>query len=189
MREVFSNVTRIGGAPSSLAPASRRVQFADKAVKLAKRKACTSGHVRRVARDRLPVRLPRVPFHQRRRRRGAHAPSHGHRGRALAVTEAASLRNERLLDLNARPRGVDANAKSAGNAEWLQLSATAPHHREVVSGGGHQAFLRPADGCADAEAPLAGPHPADACRPPSAPCGVGTGPTSWTAISTWQYHD
>ena len=41
----------------------------------------------------------------------------------------------------------------------------------------------------DAEAPLAGPHPSDACRPPSAPCGVGTGPTRWTAISTWQYPD
>ena len=44
-----------------------------------------------------------------------------------------------------------------------------------------------ADGCADA--PLAGPHPSDACRPPSALCGVGTGPTRWTAISTWQYPD
>ena len=88
-----------------------------------------------------------------------------------AVSEAAPLRSERLLDLNARLRGVDANAKSAGNAERLQLSATAPNHREVVSGGGHQTFLRPADGCADPEAPLAGPHPADAWRPPSAPCG------------------
>ena len=90
--------------------------------------------------------------------------------------------------LNARQRGVDANAKSVGNTERLQLSATSPHHREVVSGGSHHA-LRPADGCADAEAPLAGPHPSDACRPPSAPCGVGTGPTRWTAISTWQYPD
>ena len=92
------------------------------------RVACTRGNGRRVARDRLPVRLPRVPFHQRRRRRGGHAPSHGHRGRALAfprlpvarqpltaVSEAAPLRSERLLDLNARQRGVDANAKSAGN--------------------------------------------------------------------------
>ena len=41
-------------------------------------------------------------------------------------------------------------------------------------------------GCADAEAPVAGPHPANACRPPSAPCGVGAGPTSWTAIPAWQ---
>ena len=42
MREDFFNVTRIGGAPSSLVPqrpASRRGQLADKAVKLAKRKA------------------------------------------------------------------------------------------------------------------------------------------------------
>ena len=103
--------------------------------------------------------------------------------------EATPLRSECLLDLNARQRGVDANAKSTGNADRLQLSATSPHHREVVSGGSHHAFLRPADGCADAEAPLAGPHPSDACRPPSAPCGVDTGPTRWTAISTWQYPD
>ena len=41
----------------------------------------------------------------------------------------APLSSEHLLDLNARQRGVDANAKSAGNAERLQLSATAPHHR------------------------------------------------------------
>ena len=60
------------------------------------------------------------------------------------VPEATPLRSECLLDLNARQRGVDANAKSAGNAERLQLSATSPHHREVVSGGSHQAFLRPA---------------------------------------------
>ena len=41
----------------------------------------------------------------------------------------------------------------------------------------------------DAEAPLARPYPADVCRPPSAPCGVGAGPTSWTAIPTWQHPD
>ena len=45
------------------------------------------------------------------------------------------------------------------------------------------------DGCADAEASLAGPHPVDACRSPSAPCGVGAGPTSWTAVPTWQPPD
>ena len=45
MREVLSNITRIGGAPSSLScrpgqrSASRRGQLADKAVKLTKRKA------------------------------------------------------------------------------------------------------------------------------------------------------
>ena len=33
---------------------------------------------------------------------------------------------------------------------------------------------------------MAGPYPADACRPPSAPCGVGAGPTNWTALQTWQ---
>ena len=148
--------------------------------------ASTSSHGRRVARVGVPVRLPRVPFHQRRRRRGGHAPSHGHRGRALAwsqlpvarqpvtaVTEAAPLRSECLLDPDARQRGVDDNANSVGKAQRLQLSATAPHHREVVSRGGHQAFERPSDGCADADTSLAGPYPAHARRPPSAPCGVG----------------
>ena len=46
--------------------------------------ASTSSHGRRVARVGLLVRLTRVPFHQRRRRRGGHAPSHGHRGGTLA---------------------------------------------------------------------------------------------------------
>ena len=46
--------------------------------------ASTSGHGRRVARVGLPVRLPRVPLHQRRRRRSGHVPSHDHRGRAGA---------------------------------------------------------------------------------------------------------
>ena len=125
-----------------------------------------------------------------------------HRGRALAwprppvarqplaaVTEAAPLRSERLLDLNPRQRGVDANAKSTGDTERLQLSATAPHYRDVVSRGGQQTLARPADGCADAEALMTWPYLADDCRPPSAPCGVGTGPTSWTALPTWQHPD
>ena len=96
-----------------------------------------------------PVRLPRVPLHQRRRRRSGHAPSHDHRGRAVAyvvlttcgttipypgrdrtpVTQDAPLRSECLLDPDARQRGVDANAKSAGNAQWLQLPADTSHHR------------------------------------------------------------
>ena len=80
---------------------------------------------------------------------------------------------ECLLDPDARLRGVNANAKSAGNTQWLQISATALHHREVVSRGGHQAFVRPSDGCADAEASIAGLHPADACLTPSASCDVG----------------
>ena len=96
---------------------------------------------------------------------------------------------KRLLDLDAWQQGLDPNAKSAGNAQWFQLPATAPHHREVVSRGGHQAFVRTSDGCADAEASLAGPYPADACRPPIAPCGVGAGPMSWTAVPTWQPPD
>ena len=103
---------------------------------------------------------------------------------ATAITEAAPLRSDRLLDLDTRQRVVDPNAKSAGKAQQFQLAATAPHHREVVSRGDHQAFVRPSDGCADTEASLAGPYPADACRPPSAQCGVGAEPTSWPAIPT-----
>ena len=113
-------------------------------------------------------------------------PSHGHRRLALSrrpvarqpltpVTEAAPLRTDRLLDPDARQRGVDPNAKSAGNTQRFQLPATTPHHREVVSRGGHQAFIPPSDGCANAEALVAWPYPAAACRPPSAPCGVGPG--------------
>ena len=96
------------------------------------------------------------------------------------------LRSGCLLDPDERQRDVDANDKSAGNAQRLQLSATTPHHREVVSRGGHQAFVRHSDGCANAETSVAGAYPADACRPPSAPCGVGAGPTNWTALTTWQ---
>ena len=40
-----------------------------------------------------------------------------------------------------------------------------------------------------AEASVAGPHPADACEPPSALCGVSAGPTSWNAVPTWQPPD
>ena len=99
------------------------------------------------------------------------------------------IRSECLFDADARQRGVDSYAKSAGNAKRVQLPATTSHHREVVSRGGHHTFVRPSDGCADAEAPVAGPHPANACQPPSAPCGVGAGPTSWTAIPAWQHLD
>ena len=102
------------------------------------------------------------------------------------VTQAAPLRSECLLDPDARQRGVDANAKSAGNTQWLQLPAATSHHREVVSRGGYYAFVRPSEGCADEKASVARPYPADACRPPSAPCGDGAGSTNWTALSTWQ---
>ena len=104
------------------------------------------------------------------------------------VTQAAPLRSECLPDPDERQRGVDANAKSAGNAHWLQLPAATPIHWEVVSRG-HQAFVRPSDGCANAEASVAGPYLEDVCRPPSAPCGVGAGPTSWNALPTWQPPD
>ena len=89
-REDFSNVTRIGGAPSSLVPPGTAPCLPTGPARWQSRQAseeeslccvaCTSGNGRRVARDSLPVRLPRVSFHQRRRRRGGHAPSHGHRG-------------------------------------------------------------------------------------------------------------
>ena len=92
------------------------------------------------------------------------------------VTQAAPLRSECLLDPDARHRGVDANVKSAGNTQRLQLPTATPHHQEVVSRGGHQAFERPSDGYANAETSVARPYPADTCRPPSAPCGVGSGP-------------
>ena len=49
------------------------------------------------------------------------------------VSQAAPLRSECLLDPDARQRGLDANAKSAGNAQWLQLPTATSHHREVVS--------------------------------------------------------
>ena len=82
-----------------------------------------------------------------------------------------------------------------GSEAWMLtlngFSSRQIHHREVVSRGGHQSFVRPSDGCANAEASVAGPYPADACRPPIAPCGVGAGPTIWTvgAVPTWQPPD
>ena len=115
------------------------------------------------------------------RRKIAAVPPSNSRPALTPVTQVAPLRSECLLDPDARQRGVDANAKSAGNA-----FNSRQHHREVVSRGGHQAFVSPSDGCADAEASLAGPYPADACRLPIAPWGVGAGSTNWTALSTWQ---
>ena len=103
-----------------------------------------------------------------------------------SATEATPIiRSKCLLDADARQRGVDTYANSAGNAQRVQLPGTISHHREVVSAGGHHIFVRPSDGCADAESPVVVPHFANACRLPSAPCGVGAGPTSWTAIPAW----
>ena len=99
------------------------------------------------------------------------------------------VRLEHLLDPDARQRGVDPNIESAGNAQRIQLPATAPHHGDVVSRGGHQAFVRPSDGCADTEVSVAGPYPADACRLPSVQCGVGAEPTNWAALPIWQPPD
>ena len=173
--------------------ASRRGQLADKAVRLAKRKASAAllppvvmevESLESVYQfDCLGCRFTSDEDDAADMRH--HMAIAGERSRPpvarqllTAVTEAALLRSERLLDLDARQRGIDPNAKSAGNAQWFQLPATAPHHREVVSRGGHQAFVRPSDGCADAEVSLDGPYPVGACRPPSAPCGVVAGPTS-----------
>ena len=71
----------------------------------------------------------------------------------------------------------------------MHVGRNNPQHEYVMYSGGHQALVRPADGCTDAETSLAGPYSADAYRSPSAPCGVGNGPTSWPAISTWQPPD
>ena len=53
------------------------------------------------------------------------------------VTEAVPLRSVRLFDPDTWLRGVDPNAKSAGNTERFQHQATTTHHQEVVSRGGH----------------------------------------------------
>ena len=188
-------------------PASRRGQLADKAVKLAKRKASVAllppvvmegesletvyqfnypgCHFTSDGDDAADMRH-RMAIAGERSRGLNHLWSDNRLQRSLKMRlYAASF----LLDVDARQRGVDPDSQSAGNAERFQLPPTAPHHREVISRGGHQALVRPADGCTDAETSLAGPYSADACRPPSAPCGVGNGPTSWPAISTWQPPD
>ena len=95
-------------------------------------------------------------------------PSHGHRSRGLdhlwrdnRLPRSLKLRLYAASVCSTLTHSSEAlNAKSAGKTQRLQLPATAPHHREVVSRGGHQAFVRPS------EASLAGPYPADACRPP-----------------------
>ena len=169
--------------------------LADKAVKLAKRKASAPPVV--MEGESLESVYQFDYLGCRFTSDGDDAADMRHRGRTLAwsrppvarqpltaVTEAVPLRSERLLDPDARQRRVDANAKSAGKAQRLQLPATARHYREVVSRGGHQTFVRPYDGCADVVASQAGTYHADACRPPSAPCGVGAGPTSCPAILT-----
>ena len=79
MQDDVADDTRIGGHRARWCrpgqrPVSRRGQLVHKVAILVKRKAIccfasTSGHGRRVARVGLLVRLPRVPLHQRRRRR------------------------------------------------------------------------------------------------------------------------
>ena len=107
MREDVSDDTRISSAPNSLVPPGTAPfpptgQLADKSVKLVKGRHLlfcfhhASGHGKRVARVGLSVRLPRVPLYQRRRRSDGHAPSHGHRGRALAYGLDYLWRDNRL---------------------------------------------------------------------------------------------
>ena len=135
-----------------------------------------------------------MPFYQRRRRRGRHLPSHGHRGRALAWSRPPEAREP--LNLRLYAASVCSTLTHSSEAWTLTPRALATLngfnscqlHREIVSRG-HQAFVRPFDGCANGEASLAGPYPADACGQPNAPCGVGAGPTSWPTIPTWQPPD
>ena len=181
-------------------PASRRSQLADKAVKLAKRKASVAFLPPVVMEgeslesvyqfDYLGCRFTsEVDDAADMRHRMATA---GERSRSLDYLWRDN-RLRRSLKLCLYAASV-CSTLTLGSEAWmvtprLQLSASAPHHREVVSRGGHQALVRHSDGCADAAASLDGPCPADACRPPSAPCGAGAGPTSWPAMPTWQSPD
>ena len=131
--------------------ASRRGQLADKAVKLAKRKAsaallppvfmeCKS--LESVYQfDYLGCRFTSdgddaADMRHRMTIAGERSRSLDylwHDNRFPPVTQAAPLGSECLLDPDARQRGVDVNAKSTGNAQWLQLPAATSHHQEVVS--------------------------------------------------------
>ena len=189
-------------------PASRRGQLADKAVKPVKRQASAAllqpvvmegESLETVYQlDYLGCRFTsdgddaadmrhRMAIAGERSRRLDYLWRDNRLPRSLKLRLYAASVCSTLAD--ARQRGVDSYVKSAGNAERVQLPATTSHHREVVSRGGHHTFVRPSDGCADAEAPVAGPHHANACQPLCAPCGVGAGPTSWTAIPAWQHLD
>ena len=173
-------------------PASRRGQLADKTVKLAKTKASAA--------LLPPVGMDGESLESVYQFAGDDAADMcqsmtiaGERSRSLDYLwrdnrlprSLAPLCIEYLRDPDPRQRGVDPNAKSADHIQQFQLPATTPHNREVVTPGGHQALVRPSKGCANAEASVAGPYPAYSCRPPSAPCGVDAGPTSWTAVPTW----
>ena len=84
--------------------------------------------------------------------------------------DAADMRN-RMAIAGERSRGLD----------YLWRNNRLPRSLKLLL---YPASARPSGGCADAEASLAGPCPADACRPPTAQCGVGAGPKSWTALPT-----
>ena len=170
-------------------PASRRGQLADKAVKLAKRKA-SAALLPPVVIEGEPLETV-YQFDCLGCRFTSDADDAADMRHRMAIAGECSRSLGYLWRDNSLPRSLKlclyaasvcstlTHGKSTGNAQRIQLAATTPHHREVVSRGGHPAFIRPPDGCAKPEAPVAGPHPADACRPPSAPCGAG--PTSWAA--------
>ena len=115
-----------------------------------------------------------MPLHQRRRRRGGDAPSHGHRSLDYLWRDN---RLPRSLKLRLYTACVWSTLTQGNEALTLTPRALATlngfNSRQLQRITGRS--YRPSDGCA-------GPYPADACRPPSASCGVGAGPTSWTAI-------
>ena len=129
-------------------PASRRGQLADKAVKLAKRKASAAllppvvmeGEALESVYqfDYLGCRFTSdgddaADMRHRMTIAGEQSRSLDYLWHDNRLSRSLKLRSECLLDPDARQRGVDANAKSAGNAQWLQLPAATSHHREVVS--------------------------------------------------------
>ena len=73
-------------------------------------------------------------------------------------------------------------ARALVRIDWLQFPLATTHHWEVVSRGGHQAFVRPFNGCADGDASVAGPSPADRLVRRVA---LALGQQNWTALPTW----
>ena len=170
-------------------PASRRGQLADKAIKLAKRKTSATllppvvmegDSLESVYQfDYLGCRFTSdgddaADMRHRMAIAGERSRGLDHLWRDNRLPRSLKMRLYAAIVCSTLMHGSEAcmlTHKSAGNAQRLQLPATAPHHREIVSRGCHQAFVRPSEGCADAEASLAGTYPADACRPPNASCG------------------
>ena len=140
-------------------PASRRGQLADKAVKLAKRKASaallppvvTEGEPLKTVYqfDYLGCRFTSdandaAEMRHRMAIAGERSRSFGYLWRDNRLPRSLKLRlyaASVCSDPDARQRDVDTNAKSTDNAQRIQLAATTPYHREVVSRGGHPAFI------------------------------------------------